>query len=168
MQNQAEVNFSKWHFNNSQFSKVNLCQKSNSKVKVKLPKSNFRKCNFKRQISNVKFQVEFPTCQIFKENLSKSNSHSNFQSPISKVNSRLSERAFQSPPLFESQTIQIQTLESETFQSPISTDRHISKANIFQVKSTTRFGSIESRQRRKSSIRKSVCSLRFFSAAEKT
>ena len=124
MQNQAEVNFSKWHFNNSQFSKVNLCQKSNWKVKVKLPKSNFRKCNFKRQISNVKFQVEFPTSnfqsEIFQIQFSFKFLNSNFQSPILKVNLRLSERAFQSP-LFESQTIPIQTLESETFQSPILT-----------------------------------------------
>ena len=89
---------------------------------MKLPKSNFCQSPISKdkfQTSNFKSSFQR---QIFKEaKLSKSNCHSNFQSQISKVNSRLSERAFQSPPLFESQTIQIQTLESETFQSPILT-----------------------------------------------
>ena len=134
MQNQAEVNFPKWHLS-SHFSKVNF-QKSTS-VKSPIGRSNvkgekrnyqspilakvqFQKTNVKRQISSRVSDVKF-----FKEKFSKSNSHSSFQiqifkAPISKVNWRSSERAFQSP-LFESQTIPIQTLESETFQSPILT-----------------------------------------------
>ena len=84
MQNQAEVNFSKWHFNNSQFSKVDLCQKSNSKVKSEITKVEFLpKSNFKRQISNVKFQVEFPTSnfqsETFQIQLSFKFSKSNFE-----------------------------------------------------------------------------------------
>ena len=88
MQNQAEVNFSKWHFNNSQFSKVDLCQKSNSKVKSEITKVEFLpKSNFKRQISNVKFQVEFPTSnfqrsETFQIQLSFKFSKSNFEGQL--------------------------------------------------------------------------------------
>ena len=164
--NQAEVNFSKWHFNNSQFSKVNLCQKSNWKVKVKLPKSNFRKCNFKRQISNVKFQVEFPTSNFQREpfqiQFSFQLSKSNFEGQLEVIRACFSK----STTLWKSNNSNSNAWKWNVSKSDF--DRHISKGNIFRVKSTTRFGSIESRQRRKSSIRKSVCSLRFFSAAEKT
>ena len=129
----------------SEFSKVNR-QKSNSKVqrqrsKVKQrPKSNFPKSNWKRQISNVKFQVEFPKSdfqsEIFQIKLSVKRSNFNFQSRPVKKSLKFSRSTsghqsvvFQSPLFLKSQTIPIQTLESETFQSPILTGK------LFQVKS---------------------------------
>ena len=92
MQNQAEVNFSKWHFN-SQFSKVNF-QKSTVKSPIQRSNVKGQKWNYQSPISKDKFQTSnFKSSfqrQIFKAKLSKSNCHSNFQSQISKVNSRLS------------------------------------------------------------------------------
>ena len=167
MQNQAEVNFSKWHFNNSQFSKVDLCQKSNSKVKSEITKVQFLpKSNFKRQISNVKFQVEFPTSnfqrsETFQIQLSFKFSKSNFEGQLEVIRACFSK----STTLWKSNNSNSNAWKWNVSKSNF--DRHISKANIFRVKSNTRFGSIESRQRRKSLIQKSVCSLRFFSA-EKT
>ena len=93
MQNQAEVNFSKWHFN-SQFSKVNF-QKSTVKSPIQRSNVKGQKWNndqspiFQSPIGKDRFQTSnFKSSfqsQIFKAKFSKSNFQSSVQISIFKV-----------------------------------------------------------------------------------
>ena len=160
MQNQAEVNFSKGHFN-SQFWRVTF-QKSTF-VKSPIQRSNVKgqKWNYQSPISKDKFQTSNFQSETFQIQFSFKFSKSNFEGQLEVIRACFSK----STTLWKSNNSNSNARKWNVSKSDF--DRHISKANIFRVKSTTRFGSIESRQRRKSLIQKSVCSLRFFSA-EKT
>ena len=161
MQNQAKVNFWKWHLNNSPFSKVNFPK---STVKSPIQRSNVtgRKWNNndqspifqspiwkdKFQTSNFKSSFQSPIfeSEIFQIQFSVKRWNSNFQSQPVENSLQFSKSNFQGQrqvigAWFSKSTLfeKSNNSNSNTWKWNISKsnfDRPISKANIFQVKSS--------------------------------